>query len=89
MSIIITDSDELGDKRLDPNENLAKLKEENIRMAAKFKLPGQAMLENAEIAVGKPMAWQDLVRLLQKMNPDIKCVDGGMANGIAVRCPAI
>jgi hypothetical protein len=87
--IVITDSQELGQKRLDALDNLQKLKEENIRMAAKFKLPGQAMLENAEIAVGKPMAWQDLVRLLQKMNPDIKCVDGGMANAIAVRFPAM
>lgn len=87
--LIQPDSNDLGDKRLDATENLAKLKEDNLKLASKFKLPDQTVLEDAKMAVGTPMDWHDLVRLLEKMNPKIKCVDGGMANAIAVRYPAM
>lgn len=53
----------------------------------KFKIPGQAMLENKEMALGNPMSYQDLIRLLQKMNPAIICEDGGVKGAIAVRIP--
>jgi hypothetical protein len=87
--LIQPDSSELGQHRLDAADNLQKLKEENLKLAAKFKLPGQEILENTEMAVGTPMDWHDLVRLLEKMNHKIRCVDGGMANAIAVRYPAM
>jgi hypothetical protein len=87
--LIQPDSTELGDKKLSPEEGLVQLKEGNRKLAEKFKLSGQAMLEDTKMAVGTPMDWHDLVRLLEKMSPHIQCVEGGMANAIAVRYPAM
>ena len=42
--IVVFDRNELGDKRLDPTETLAKLKEENRSLAAKSRLIDQEIL---------------------------------------------
>ena len=83
--LIQTDINELGDKRLDPKESLAKIKEENIAMRAKDKLPGQEQLEDAEAALGTPLAYQELIRRLKLLKPELIIQDGGMPNAIAVR----
>jgi hypothetical protein len=85
--LIQMDRNELGDKRLDPKENLAKLKEENRKLAAKSKIKDQSLLENKDMAIGSPMDWHDLVRLLTKMNPALIIEDGGVRNALAVRYP--
>ena len=86
--LIQIDKSELGDKRLNEVENLAKLKEGNLALAAKNKIAGQETLENKDMALGQPMSYQDLIRLLGKINPAIQCSDGGVKNAIAVRVPA-
>lgn len=83
--LIQTDINELGDKRLNPEEGLAKIIEENTAMRAKDKLPGQEQLEDVEQALGRPMAYQELVRRLKILNPNLVIGDGGVNNAIAVR----
>lgn len=86
--LILTDSAELGDKRLDPTEGLAKLKEENSDLIKKrYWKPDQEMLFNKDMALGSPMEWRHLVYLLQKMCPSLIIKDGGVRNAIQVRYP--
>lgn len=86
--LIQPDSSQLGDKCLSPEEGLIKIKEENRKLTEKLKLKGQAELENKDMAQGRPMAYQDFIYLLKKMNPQLICEDGGYPNAIAVRIPA-
>lgn len=85
--LIQIDKNELGDKRLDPKENLAKLKEENLKLSGRSRIADQSLLENKDMAVGSPMQWQDLVHLLKKMNSSLIIEDGGVRNALAVRFP--
>ena len=85
--IVIFDKNELGDKRLDPTESLAKIKEENAKLAQKSRIKHQDELENTEMALGQPMQWRNLVYLLQKMNSKILIRDGGVRDAIQVRYP--
>jgi hypothetical protein len=87
--LIAPDGSELGDKRLNEEESLSKLKEKNLQLASKFKIPDQATLENTEMAQGHPMPYQDLIFLLKKMCPTLVIEDGGMANAVAVRIPGM
>ncbi len=84
--IIITDSNELGDKRLDPKEVLIKLREENNSHAQRMtRKPDQDILGNKDMAQGQPMEYQHLIHLLKKMNPNIIIKDGGVKGAVQVR----
>ncbi len=84
--LIQPDRHELGDLRLDPKENLAKIKEDNLKLFSKHKLPEQALLENQDMALGQPMDWQSFVRKLELLRvPDRMWIhDGGYPNAIAI-----
>lgn len=83
--LIQPDIHELGDKRLDMAEGIAKAKEDNLRQAAKHKVPDQKLLEDAEMARGNLMSWRELIRRVKRINPEILFEKGGMPNAIAVR----
>lgn len=83
--LVQTDINELGDKRLDPKESLAKIKEENIALRAKDKLPGQAQLQDVQAALGTPMGYQELILRLKRLVPELVIQDGGVKNAVAVR----
>ncbi len=85
--LILNSSDDLGDKKLDAKENLAKLKEKNQELIDAKKLPNQSELENVEKALGQRMHWSEFVQRLQKLNYDILAEDGGAPNAIALRVP--
>lgn len=87
--LILPDSHSLGDTFLDPIENLIKLKEENQKEIDKKKLPGQAMLENQDMATGAPMSYQELIRKLKHANPNLIIEDGGVPGAIAVRVMSV
>jgi hypothetical protein len=87
MTLIITDSAELGDGRLDPKESLAKLKEENKKLAASTRKPDQVILGNKGMAQGQPMEWTHLSYLLQKMCPSLVIRDGGVKGAVQIRYP--
>jgi hypothetical protein len=85
--VVITDSAELTDNRLNEVEALAKLKEENRDLASRFQKPDQAILSNKDMAQGSPMEWRHLVYLLQKLCPSLIIKDGGVKDAIQVRYP--
>jgi len=74
--LVVNDRRRLGDQFLDPTENLAKLKEGNAKLVEKQKIAGQAELEDSERAGGPRIPYQELVRKIQKLNSNIKVLDG-------------
>lgn len=78
---------ELGDKRLNPEENLAKLKEGNAKLNEQYKIPGQAELEDVDKALGKPMSYTEVIRRIKLANNSLIVEDGGVQGAVAVRIP--
>ena len=70
---------------LNPEENLAKQKELTQKAREPFKHPDQAILDNTEMAVGKPLAPNDFIRLLKVAGPNLLIEDGGVPGAMAVR----
>jgi hypothetical protein len=83
--LVVDNHLELGDKRLDEKEALAKIKEDNIALRAKDKIPGQAQLQDVQAALGTPMSYKELILRLKKMVPALVIQDGGVQNAVAVR----
>lgn len=82
--VVFPDRRELGDTRLDPKENVAKLKEKIRGDRKKHIVPEQPYLLMAA-AVGKPMDWRELVRKLKKLNPNLLMLDGGVKGAVQIR----
>jgi hypothetical protein len=78
--LIVNERSLLNDGRIDENESLAKIKEENTKLVEKFRMQGQDELEKAERAWGPRMPYQELVRRIQRLNVNIKVVDGAPGN---------
>jgi hypothetical protein len=78
--LVVNDRRYLGDSHLDPTENLAKLKENNQKLVERQKMFGQKELEDTERSAGPRMAYQELVRKLQKINLNIVVKDGSPGN---------
>jgi len=85
MTLVVTDRNELGDKRLNEVEALAKIKEENKRLTDKNRIPDQDILEDKQAALGLPMAPSELIRRIQKLNPRVMVELGGVKNAVAIR----
>ena len=69
--LIQPDKNELGDKRLSPEEAVVKLKEDNIALRKSFghQIPHQELLKRKEIAEGRRMEWNELIRRLNLLCP--------------------
>jgi hypothetical protein len=74
--LVQTDIHELGDERLNPEENVARLREELLQQEAKKKIWGQEELEDPERSSGPCIPWARLIGRLQKCNPGIRVRDG-------------
>jgi len=74
--LVQPDINELGDKRLNPEEGIAREREELLNIAASRKIWGQKELEDQERSAGPRMAWQEVLRRILKCNPDLKVKDG-------------
>jgi hypothetical protein len=74
--LVQTDSQELGDKRLNPEESVSREREELLKVAAANRIWGQDELEDPERSAGPRMPYTELIRRLQKLNPAIKVRDG-------------
>jgi hypothetical protein len=83
--LIQTDKLELGDLRLNPEEGLAKLKEENAVRAEKRKINNQGAYEDQKEALGRPLQFGEFIHLLKKANPAIIVEDGGVKGAVAIR----
>lgn len=78
--MLICDKKELGDKLLNPEEGVAKLKEENLALAAKGKLTNQSELEDPERAAGPRLSYQEVIYRLTRCNPKLIFLDGSPGN---------
>lgn len=74
--LIQTDIAELGDKRLSPEEAVAKEREELLAIEAKKKVSGQEEMEDPRRAEGPKIYWSDFLRRLLTLNPEIRPRDG-------------
>lgn len=73
----------LGDKHLNPEESVCRLREELLQQESKKKIFGQKELEDVDRSSGPRMPWTELIRRLQKCNPGIRVKDG-MAGNVAL-----
>lgn len=80
------DRNELGDKRLDPKENVARQREELLKKASQYKVEDQAELQNPDRATTGFMAYTDLITRLQKIVPNLVAKEGH-AESLALYCP--
>jgi hypothetical protein len=83
--LIQTDHNELGDKRLDVAEGIAKLKEDNKALLATKKIADQADLENREAALGQVLPTSEFIQLLKRICPGLIVEPGGYPNAVALR----
>lgn len=66
----------LGDKHLNPEEAVAREREDLLRIESKKKIWGQEELEDRERAGGPRMPWTELLSRIRKCNPAIQVKDG-------------
>ena len=72
---------------ISPAEAIIKATEDTRKTASANRIPDQDILENHEAARGVPMEANELIRRLQKLNPKILVMPGGVPNAVAVRYP--
>lgn len=75
-----TDIHELGDKRLDPAENVARQREECLKLASKYKVEDQDELTDANRTYGPRISYTELLSRLQKIAPGLAARDGYPGN---------
>lgn len=74
--LIQPDINELGDKRLDPKESVAREREELLKIASTRKIAGQEELEDAERSAGPRLAYTEIIRRIQVEAPSLKVLEG-------------
>ncbi len=76
--LVVTDNRELGDKHkiLSPQEAVYAKREALLKEASKFKIGGQAELEDPDRSSGPRIPWQQLLMRLQKICPALRAKDG-------------
>lgn len=81
-----TDINELGDKRLDPKENVAKLREQCLKDASKYRIANQDELSDAKRSEGSRLNYTEILARLQRIVPDLAAKEGSEGN-LALYCP--
>lgn len=84
--LIYDSSESLGDKRINLEEGLAKIKEDNQKIVDTKKIPNQSLLENADMAMGTSMQPSEFLRRIQKINSGL-VVKPGVPGAVAVYYP--
>jgi hypothetical protein len=74
--MVEVDRHELGDERLNPEENVARLREDILKQESKKKIWGQEELEDPERSSGPCIQWDRLIGRLKRCNPGIQVRDG-------------
>jgi hypothetical protein len=74
--LIQVDRNELGDKRLDPKENVARQREKAIAQAGTRRLAHQDDLEDPSRVLGPRLQFADFVARLRRIIPVLKVRDG-------------
>lgn len=84
--LIQPDINELGDKRLDAKENVARKREECIAMAGKRRIANQDDLEDPSRVLGPRIQFTDLVARLKRIVPTLT-VREGLPGNVALYAP--
>ena len=84
--LIQPDRHELGDKRLDPKENVARKREECIAAAQAKRINGQEDLEDPSRILGPRLQFGEMVARLKRLAPAVKILDGSPGN-VALYAP--
>jgi hypothetical protein len=82
--LVQVDINELGDKRLDPKETVAREREDLLRIEAKKKIWGQEELEDPDRSLGPRLQWKQLIQRILLCNPQIKVKDSQFGRAIAL-----
>jgi hypothetical protein len=82
---VVLDKSSLGDINLSPAEAVKKATEENRKLASVHRIPDQTLLENHDMAEGRPMEWSELARRICKLNHSLVVEPGGVFGAVAVR----
>lgn len=77
---------QLGDKHLNPEESVIRLREELLKMASKAKIGGQAELEDSDRAAGPRLYYTEILRRVRNLNPELQVVRG-MEGSVALYRP--
>lgn len=75
-----TDKRMLGDSHLDPAENVVKQREAALAQAGKFRIYGQAELEDPNRGLGPKLQYTELISRLKMIAPRLSAVDGSPGN---------
>lgn len=78
--LIQDDINELGDKRLSPEEAVIDEREKLLKIAAKKKIRGQEELEDPDRSAGPRLYYTEILRRLLKLNPELRIEDGSYGN---------
>ena len=81
--LVQVDRDELGDKRLSPEESIYRETEELLKLASTRKIGGQEELEDQERSAGPRIHFTDFIRRVHKFNSGVLVVEG-MAGSVAL-----
>lgn len=87
MFYVQPDINEIGDKRLDEKETVARERESLLNEASTRKIYGQAELEDAERSCGSRMAWQEILRRLYHCNHSLYMTDSQGGKHVAIYRP--
>jgi hypothetical protein len=74
--LIEPDRNELGDKRLNPEEAVIRERESLLQLAAQKKIGSQAELENPDRSLGPRLQYTDIISRLRKIIPDLVVKEG-------------
>lgn len=69
---------------ISPAEAVAKAREDTLKQASVSRIPDQDILENQELARGRELDPAELITRIQKLNPAIIIMKGGVRNAVAV-----
>lgn len=78
--MVETDINELGDKRLNPEEGVIKEREALLKKASVYKIEDQAELQNEKRSEGSRLSFSELLHRLQRIAPDLQVKDGSPGN---------
>ena len=81
-----TDRNELGDRRLNVEEGVAKLRELALKDASKYKIANQKELTDPKRSDGTRLDYTEIVERLQRIVPDLSIKEGSPGQ-LALYCP--
>lgn len=89
-ALVETDIDELGDKRLSPEEAVHQQRELALDEAGRFRIPGQDDFEDKQRSQGTRLYYTEIIRRLQLCNPAVqvkKADNDRYGNNVALYIP--